>query len=63
MCQLDQVSLACPNCPTAQAVRASVMEQAFWTHLSLVGLPVLVMAGIALLFYRSDERNEPRDQA
>jgi len=49
---LSGVAQACPNCPTARAVRASVFDDNFWTHLTLITLPLLVLAVVSFLLYR-----------
>ena len=42
----------CPNCRTAELVRASVLEQGFWTNLIQITLPLLVLGVISALLYR-----------
>jgi hypothetical protein len=42
---------ACPDCPTARVVRASVLDDAFWSTLGLVILPLAVLAGITVALY------------
>lgn len=36
-------AIACPSCPTARAVRASVYDASFWSNLALVLLPLIVL--------------------
>jgi len=43
---------ACPDCPTARLVRASLFDGSFWIDLLLVSLPLLVLGLISALFYR-----------
>jgi hypothetical protein len=45
-------ALACPDCPTAQAVRASVLDERFGSQLALVLLPLAILGAIAALTYR-----------
>jgi hypothetical protein len=45
-------ALACPDCPTAQVVRASVFDSTFWTHLAQISTPLVVIAGIVARLYR-----------
>jgi hypothetical protein len=45
-------ALACPDCTTARLARASVFDHRFWSHLGMIALPVLLLAGIAALLYR-----------
>ncbi len=45
-------ALACPDCPTARVVRSSVFDEAFWSTLGLVILPLAVLGGIAVALYR-----------
>jgi hypothetical protein len=49
---LSGVAQACPNCRTARAVRATVFDDNFWTHLTFITLPLLVLAVVAFLLYR-----------
>jgi uncharacterized BrkB/YihY/UPF0761 family membrane protein len=49
---LTGAAQACPNCPTARAVRASVFDDNFWTYLTLITLPLLVLAVVSFLLYR-----------
>lgn len=44
--------LACPNCPTAQVVRASVWGGDFWHRLVMMLAPFLFMGFISALLYR-----------
>jgi hypothetical protein len=37
---------ACPNCDTAQTVRAWMFQTDFWERLSLILLPLVVLAAI-----------------
>ena len=50
---------ACPSCPTAVVVRASVFGEDFWVNLTLVSLPALVLASIGTLLYRIGEPRSP----
>jgi hypothetical protein len=43
---------ACPDCPTARFVRASVFDDHFGTHLMLISMPLIVLAVISALLYR-----------
>lgn len=45
-------ALACPDCISARAVRASVLDDSFWTHLYRISLPLLVLGMISALLYR-----------
>jgi hypothetical protein len=51
-----QSAWACPSCPTARAVRASVLGEGFWMNVALVSLPAVVLAGISALLYRVGKR-------
>lgn len=48
-------ALACPNCPTAEVVRASVWGGDFWHRLVMVLAPFLLMGFISALLYRVGE--------
>ena len=41
------VAQACPDCPTAQVVQASVFDERFWTQLLPMMLPLFVLSVIA----------------
>ena len=45
-------ALACPNCSTAQVVRASVLGEDFWSHLVMVVVPFLLIGALSALLYR-----------
>jgi len=45
-------ALACPNCASARAVRASVYDASFWSNLALVVLPLLVLMACCRQLYR-----------
>jgi hypothetical protein len=47
-------ALACPDCGTANVVRAAVFDGSFWMNLTLIVLPLLVLAAISTLLYRID---------
>ena len=43
---------ACPNCSTAQAVRATVLAEGFWSHLVMVAVPFLLLGALSAGLYR-----------
>jgi hypothetical protein len=43
---------ACPDCPAAQAVRASFFDQRFWGYLAVLLVPLLISCALAGLAYR-----------
>jgi hypothetical protein len=43
---------ACPSCYTGQLARARVLGEHFWHDLVIVLLPVVILAGLAMLLYR-----------
>lgn len=45
-------ALACPDCPTAQVVRASVVSDGFWTYLVMAIVPFLLIGALSALLYR-----------
>jgi uncharacterized membrane protein len=45
-------SLACPDCPTAQVVRTSVLSEGFWTYLVMAVVPFLLIGVLSALLYR-----------
>ena len=45
-------AFACPDCPAARAVRASIFDDRFGSQLVLVLLPLLILGAIAALTYR-----------
>jgi hypothetical protein len=49
---VTSTALACPDCPTAQVVRASVGGEAFWSHLMMVGMPFLLVGALSAFLYR-----------
>jgi hypothetical protein len=55
-------ALACPDCPTAQAVRASALNDGFWTHLGMAAVPFLLIGALSALVYRLGlpPKEEPR---
>ncbi len=38
---------ACPNCPTARAVRGLIAADHLWTHLAMTAAPFVVFAAVA----------------
>jgi uncharacterized membrane protein len=44
--------LACPDCPTAQVVRASVVGEDFWHNLVVLVVPFLLIGALSALLYR-----------
>ena len=57
------LALACPDCPAAQLVRASVFDQRFWSQLALVLLPLLILGAVAALTYRIGSPRGPSASA
>jgi len=47
-----RVAVACPNCPTARTVRASVFDQGFWMNMGLISLPLVLLVLITTWLYR-----------
>ena len=45
-------AFACPNCSTAQAVRATVLGEGFWSHLVMVAVPFLRLGALSAWLYR-----------
>jgi hypothetical protein len=45
-------ALGCPNCETARVVQASVFDASFWSNLTLLLLPLIVLGVIAAVLYR-----------
>ncbi|WNG35159.1 hypothetical protein F0U61_16985 [Archangium violaceum] len=43
---------ACPSCPTAQVVRASVLGEDFWNLLVTMTVPFLLIGSLSALLYR-----------
>ena len=43
---------ACPSCPSARAVQASVLDDRFWTHLFFTALPLAVLGLVVAKLYR-----------
>jgi hypothetical protein len=43
---------ACPYCPTARAVQASVFDDRFWVHLGFAALSPMVLGLIVARLYR-----------
>ncbi|MFL5351326.1 hypothetical protein [Archangium sp.] len=53
-------ALACPDCPTARVVKASVVGSDFWNHLVMVTVPFLLIGSLSALLYRVGlPRDEP----
>jgi len=53
-------SLACPDCPTAQVVQASVLGEGFWTYLVMALVPFLLIGALSALLHRiGGEGEEP----
>ena len=53
-------TLACPSCPSARVVRASVYDASFWSNLALVLMPLLVLAALCRGLYRIGLQPERR---
>jgi uncharacterized membrane protein len=53
---MSTVVLACPDCPTARVVRASVMGEGFWNNLVVLLVPFLLIGALSALRYRVGER-------
>ncbi len=53
--------LACPDCATARLVRASVLDERFWTNVAALALPLLLLAVIASLLHRAGARPGSRN--
>ncbi|WP_257454063.1 hypothetical protein [Archangium lipolyticum] len=49
---VSTVALACPDCPTAQVVRASVVGDDFWNNLVVLSVPFLLIGALSALLYR-----------
>lgn len=45
-------AFACPDCPTARVVKASVLGGDFWNHLLMVTAPFLLIGSLSALLYR-----------
>jgi len=45
-------AFACPDCPTARVVRASVLGEGFWSHLVMVLVPFLLIGALSAWLYR-----------
>ncbi|ATB31804.1 hypothetical protein [Melittangium boletus] len=43
---------ACPDCPSARAVRVAVFEGGFWGPLVMVAVPFLCLGFLSALLYR-----------
>jgi hypothetical protein len=53
---------ACPSCPTARAVQASVFDDRFWVHLGFAALSPAVLGLIVARLYRiSTEKSREGD--
>jgi hypothetical protein len=48
---------ACPACPTARVVQASVLDERFWEHLGFTALPLAVLGLIVARLYRISMTN------
>ena len=48
---------ACPSCPTARVVQASVFDERFWAHLGFTVLPLAVLGLIVVRLYRISMAN------
>jgi hypothetical protein len=46
------MTLGCPDCETARIVRSSVLDENFWPHLTMMLLPLIVIALMTLVIYR-----------
>jgi hypothetical protein len=57
----SRTAAACPSCYTGQLARARVLGEHFWQDLAMILLPVVIMAGLAMLLYRIGL--PPRDRA
>jgi hypothetical protein len=51
-CALPAAASACPDCPVAQAVRASLFDQRFWEFLAVLLTPLAIVCAMAGLAYR-----------
>jgi hypothetical protein len=49
---LSAPAFACPNCATAELVRASVFDEQFWDNLLVICLPLAILGLISALLYR-----------
>ncbi len=49
---LSTAVLACPDCPTARVVRASVVGEDFWNNLVVLIVPFLLIGALSALLYR-----------
>jgi hypothetical protein len=55
------VAFACPGCPSARLVRASIYDDAFWSNLTRTLLPLLVLGVVSAFLYRIGiQRSEAR---
>ena len=43
---------ACPDCATAQVVKASVLGEGFWGYLVMLAVPFLLIGALSALLYR-----------
>jgi hypothetical protein len=49
---LPATASACPDCPAAQAVRASFFDQRFWGFFGVLLTPLAIVCAMAGLAYR-----------
>lgn len=49
---VSAASLACPDCPTARVVKASVLGEGFWTYLVMAVVPFLLIGALSAWLYR-----------
>jgi hypothetical protein len=49
---VSAATLACPNCPTAQVVKAAVLGEGFWTYLVMAVVPFLLIGALSAWLYR-----------
>jgi hypothetical protein len=53
-------AFACPDCPTARVVKASILGGDSWNHLVMVTVPFLLIGSLSALLYRVGlSRDEP----
>ncbi|HEX8698497.1 MAG TPA: hypothetical protein VF815_06660 [Myxococcaceae bacterium] len=49
---VGSAALACPDCPTAQVVRGTVVGEGFWGYLAMAVVPFLLIGALSALLYR-----------
>jgi hypothetical protein len=49
---MGSAALACPNCATSRVVRASILDERFWSHLAMAIVPFLLIGALSALLYR-----------